>query len=898
LTVDEDIVGQFFHLKTWRSAVIHLQTLGGLDLRGPGGESLAAVTSRPREMGLLIYLASAGPGAFRRRDTVLAMFWPESPEDRARHTLNQMLYRLRRTLGDEVLVSRGQDDIGTNAGHLRCDAADFRQALEEARWEDALTVYRGPFLPGFFVSGAPDLERWIDEERQAHRRGARDAATALSEQLEKEGDLREAADWARRAWEIEPASDSLLRRPLTLLHRLGERSEALVLFESFRRRMAAEYGLEPSAETLELVARIRAAGAEGREPGGPPPVAAAVSGITPAPVGGALAVGPASRRGRGLGGTLAGAGAALVGAAAVAWVFLSSGNVTPQGAHADSTVPVVVVLPVAVSGPVSPDYGDLGRALTTELTNRLGEVPGLFVVPPESVEPYLDEEPDLRAIGRQFQGNAIVESRLHWEPSGVETSSRVTDVLTGETIWGATHSYPHNEILNAQLDLTVGLTSALNVRMAILPDRDLTFSSDEELRAWSLVSRAWDTIAGVRGVFPAETEEAARGLIQRALAIEPEYAPAYAVLSRVYRFMWRWNRGDVARLDSAVAAAERAVALDPDHYLAHLSLAQALGSASVASPERYPPRTTRRRAEAALRAVQLNPGSPECAGIIGASFSGAKVGRGLLWAERAAVLRRDWEGIQNNRTHAFWLLGDYDAAIEAYRLVTELDLEDPHPRAFRIPEYNLSRGRLNESRRQIEAVRIADPQRVATFPVLIYLELMEGNYEAAEDLIEELLSREPPVKVIGTSNFFSRTALGYVYLKTGRVRESRRLLEMVRDRHLDLIETGQGYTGHYDLARVYAMLGEPEQANHWLQVAIDRGWPFYYTEMGRTDPMLENLRGNEGFERIMDELKAKLDAEREWVREMLALPEPERFHAMLMDAEEQLEVLWEAQGAG
>ena len=128
--------------------MIHLQTLGGLDLRGPDGESLAAVTSRPREMGLLIYLASAGPGAFRRRDTVLAMFWPENPEDRARHTLNQMLYRLRRTLGEEVLVSRGQDEIGTSADHLRCDAADFRSALEEARWEDALALYRGPFLPG------------------------------------------------------------------------------------------------------------------------------------------------------------------------------------------------------------------------------------------------------------------------------------------------------------------------------------------------------------------------------------------------------------------------------------------------------------------------------------------------------------------------------------------------------------------------------------------------------------------------------------------------------------------------------------------------------------------------------------------------------------------------------
>jgi DNA-binding SARP family transcriptional activator/TolB-like protein len=850
-------------------------------------------------MGLLIYMASAGPGAFRRRDTVLAMFWPECPEGRARHTLNQMLYRLRRTLGDEVLVSRGQEEIGVCADHLRCDAADFRQALEEARWEDALTLYRGPFLPGFFVSGAPDLERWIDEERQAHRRGARDAALALSEQLDREGDLRGAADWARRAWEIEPASDSLLRRPLTLLHRLGERSEALVLFESFRRRMADEYGLEPSADTLELVARIRAVGAGGREPGGPPPAPAAVPAIATAPAEGRLAAGPASRTERGLGGTLAGAGAALLGAAAVAWIFLSSGSVTPQPAALDRTVPVVVVLPVAVSGSVSPEFGDLTQALTDELTNRLGEVPGLLVVPTESVETYLRETQDPMEVGRRLQGDAVVESRLHWLPSGVGTSSRITDVLTGETLWDASHTYPHNEILNAQLDLTVGLTSALNVRMATLPNRDFTFSSDAELQAWALVSRARDTSA-VRPL-SSERAEAARNLIQRALALEADYAPAYAALQLLYLRLWNAHRDEPRWVDSMIAAAERAVALDPDHFASQLSLAQAMRNAALSYPERYPPELLRRGAEAALRAVQLNPGSPEASGVMypfWTAEAGGGLGRVFLWRERANYLEMNWLGVQNMRTYHFWLLGDYEAAIEAHRLATELDPRDPRPGAFRVPEYNLSRGRLKEARRQIEAVRARDPENVMTVPILVYLDLMEQRFASAEELIEELLSRDPPVEVIATSNFFSRTALGYVYLKTGRVREGRRLLEMVRDVALDRIERGPGYAQVYDLARVYAMLEDPDRAIHWLQVAIDRGWPFYYTEMGPTDPMLENLLENPDFQRMMADLKAELDAEREWVMEMLALPEPERFHAMLMDAEARLEVLWAAQGAG
>lgn len=876
--------------------MIHLRTLGGLDLRGSGGESLAGVTSRPREMGLLIYLASAGPGAFRRRDTVLAMFWPERPEDRARHTLNQMLYRLRRTLGDEVLLSRGPDEIGTSADHLRCDAADFRQALEEARWEDALTLYRGPFLRGFFVSGAPDLERWIDEERQAHRRGARDAAVALSGQLEREGDIRGAADWAKRAWEIEPASDSLLRRPLTLLQRLGERSEALVLFESFRRRMADEYGLEPSTETLELVARIRGVGLERGAAGRSQFAQTGTSDLEDTADEGSPPAISAPRAGRGLGGTLAGAGAALVGAAAVAWVFLSSGSVNPQAPHQDSASPVVVVLPVAVSGSVSPDYGDLARALTTELTNRLEEVPGLVVVPTESVEPYLRGTQDRARVGRRLGRVAVVESRLRWEPSAVETSSRVTDVLTGETLWDASHSYPHNEILNAQLDLTVGLASALNVRMATLPERDLTFSSDAELQAWALVSRARDTSA-VRPL-TSERAEAAKDLIQKALDLDADYAPAYAALQLLYLRLWNAHRDEQRWVDSMVAAAEQAVTLDPDHFASQLSLAQAMRNAALTYPERYPPELLRRGSEAALRAVQLNPGSPEASSVMYPFWTaeeGGGLGRVFLWLERAAFLRMNWLGVQNRRTYYFWLLGDYDAAIEAHRLAAELDPRDPRPDAFRIPEYNLSRGRLKEARRQIEAVRARDPENVGAFPILIYLELMEGKYEAAEELIEELLSRDPPVEAISTSNFFSRTALGYVYLKTGRVREGRRLLEMVRDVTLDRVERGTGFSVHYDLARIYAMLEDPEQANHWLQVAIDRGWAFYYTEMGPEDPMLENLREDPEFQRIMGDLKAELDAEREWVMEMLALPEPERFHAMLIDAESRLEVLWEAQ---
>lgn len=874
--------------------MVHLQALGRIDLRGSSGETLAAVASRPREMALLVYLATAGPEELRRRDTVLAMFWPETPEDRARHTLNQMLYGLRRALGDSVLISRGQDEIGVDHELIACDVVEFRRALEEARWEDALDLYQGPFLPGFFVSRAPGMERWIEEERQDHRRAARDAAVTLSERCEQRGDLDAAATWARRAWHVEPSSEGLLRRLMTLLHRTGERAEALAAFDEFRKRAEEEYGLEPTAETLELVATIRATDGSGAPDEGRQALLVS-RGV--AADGGDLIRPSASGTGRGLGGTLVGAGAALLGAAAVSWVILMPRGAMTPSVSVEAAAPVVVVLPVVVSGSVSPEYGDLAEALTDELTARLGEVPGLMVVPPESAEPLLRETADVTEVGRRLQGDAVVQSAIQWQPSAVETSAQVTDVRTGQIMWESSHQHPVEELLSAQQDVTLGVASALSVRIASLPDRDLAFASDEELRTWSLVQQARSQFSV--GPLAPEKEQGARTLLQRALALDPEYGPAYAVLSRLYARKWNPRagvRGHPRWADSAVVAAERAVSLDPNHVESHLALSWAMLIAAVAAPERYPPEVRRRGAEAALRAVQLSPGS--WAAAFGVSQQSTYGSRKFLWERRAYFLRRDaklrdWASIQRTRSHTLWVLGDYDGAEEALRLFFQLTPElDPNPQASRIPEYNLSRGRLEEARRQIGAVRARDPESLPGMAVAVYLELMEGRYEAAEVLLEELLNRDPPVEVIASSNLFTRTALGYVYLKTGRSREGRRLLEVIRDAELARLESGPGYTTHYNLARIFAMLGAPDQAVYWLQVAVDRGWPFHYTEMGRTDPMLESLLGDEDFELIMDDLKARLDAEREWLMEMLALPEPERFRAMLLDAEEQVEIMW------
>src|SRR5512142_493502 len=128
--------------------MIDLRTLGTLDLRVRGGPELLSVLSQSKRTALLCYLALAEPRGFQRRDTLLALFWPEADAEHARASLRQAVHFLRRSLGEDVIVSRGDDDLAVGAGVLECDAVAFEVALAAGERERALAVYRGDLLPG------------------------------------------------------------------------------------------------------------------------------------------------------------------------------------------------------------------------------------------------------------------------------------------------------------------------------------------------------------------------------------------------------------------------------------------------------------------------------------------------------------------------------------------------------------------------------------------------------------------------------------------------------------------------------------------------------------------------------------------------------------------------------
>jgi DNA-binding SARP family transcriptional activator len=227
--------------------VVELRLLGPAQFIGSNGQDIGALTRQPKRTALLAYLAIARPRGLHRRDKLLALFWPELDEPHARNALSQALYVLRSALGEGAIVTQGDDEVGIGSDVVRSDVSEFEAALDAGRQQEALQLYRGDLLDGFFVSSAPDFERWLESEWARLRQRASDGGWALARSKAKSGNVLEAERHARWAASLLLPDETQLRQLMTFLHDLGDRSAAVRAYDDFARKFAEEYDLQPSA---------------------------------------------------------------------------------------------------------------------------------------------------------------------------------------------------------------------------------------------------------------------------------------------------------------------------------------------------------------------------------------------------------------------------------------------------------------------------------------------------------------------------------------------------------------------------------------------------------------------------------------------------------------------------
>lgn len=237
--------------------MLEFRTLGAVDLRGDDRCRVDSVLLHSKRLSLLAYLCATHPPKLHRRDTLVALFWPELDDAHAHGALRHELSRLRKALGAGALVTAGREAVAVDPQGLWCDVRAFHDAVDSGRLADALDLCRGEFLPGVHVEGGA-FESWLDGERDRLSRMAIDAASRLVAEAEAAGDGPRAVACARRLTELAPYDETCWQTLMDLLERSGDRAEALVAYNTLAARLRAELEVEPSGETRALLERIRA----------------------------------------------------------------------------------------------------------------------------------------------------------------------------------------------------------------------------------------------------------------------------------------------------------------------------------------------------------------------------------------------------------------------------------------------------------------------------------------------------------------------------------------------------------------------------------------------------------------------------------------------------------------
>lgn len=681
-----------------------LELLGRIAFHDAQGKELRAVLAQPKRLALLAYLSLEASDGAVRRDKLLALFWPELDQDRARKALNKAVHFLRKELGDDALASRGAEDLSVNGERIRCDAVDFRRAVNQGDHAAASELYRGDLLPSFYVAGAPDLEHSLNAHRAQLRRLASCAAHLLAEQREREGQPTVAVSLARRAVELSDEDERTVRKLLELLDRLGDRAGALYAYGNFARRMASEFDATPAAETQALIAWIRARTSVGG--GGVPslvaadcsaesshtthvdvhpsdryPSAAAFDSelASPGPPARALWRLPIARRTAWLG------AAAIVGLASIvsmhhARVFTKSA----LGSAATSRQPAWILV-ADIAGP--PGDSTIGEVVREVIASALDQSRTLASVSRDHLEQarhaagVRESTPITGNVARHLASRTavsfIVEGRVDRVGEAIQNVFlRASEPNSGRTVASIHGTVTPVNFVTMVDTLAHGLIAQLESRGASTPVR--AENPPDELTTPSLA--AYRKLVEARDAVAVDYATAI-ALAREAVAVDTEFAAAWAEL-------YEWNN-QVANFDSSNAAYARAMQFARRLTATELTRLEAGAARNTGDPVRA--------LEIYDRLIQRDPT------------------RGDIYASRALPLRD---------------MARYDEAIQSMQRAGALSPLGTEPEDLvNLAETLASAGRVTEAR------DVARPlQDDEKLDAEMDIELAAGNWARAESL--------------------------------------------------------------------------------------------------------------------------------------------------------------------
>jgi TolB-like protein/DNA-binding winged helix-turn-helix (wHTH) protein/lipopolysaccharide biosynthesis regulator YciM len=227
--------------------------------------------------------------------------------------------------------------------------------------------------------------------------------------------------------------------------------------------------------------------------------------------------------------------------------------------------PSIIVLPF-VNLSHDPEQEYFSDGITEDLTNALSRISSLFVISRTSAFTYKNKPTKVQDISQEMGVQYVVEGSVRRADNQVRVTAQLIDAIADHHLWSQRYDRPLKDIFALQDEIVQKIVTTLNLQLTLQEQGHIVRKRTDNLEAYDSL---------LRGIalffrFTQEANAQARQMFERAIALDSQYAEAYAWLSFTYYFEWVffWS-ADPQTLGRALVLAQQAAALDDSLPRAH-----------------------------------------------------------------------------------------------------------------------------------------------------------------------------------------------------------------------------------------------------------------------------------------------------------------------------------------
>lgn len=496
--------------------------LGGFSIRSGGGEALFLPTAKIRL--LAAYLALSA-GQFQARSKLCALFWEDRAADQARASLRNALAAIRAILGDHVLIAN-RETVMLDANFVLTDVSELEGLVARNSAKAGVETARrlsAEFLEGLAVLGE-ELSEWIEFERTRCRNLSETLLAKTAEQLAENGEEAPAVALAQQLIALDPYREKSHRLLMRLYAGQGERSLAVAQFQKCRQLLANDLRTEPSPQTVALAGELSLEGTPGLK---------ARSSDTAS----------ATRQ-----------------------------QETARAAEADFRISIAV-LPFLCSTEDA-DQSFLVEGLAEDLITELSRHKDFLVIARLSSFPLGAGPRVAEDAAQALDVRYVLTGNLRRRGDDLSLGVQLIDTATHRTVWAERYARKLEEIFPLQDEIVGLIVTTVDAEVRSSERERALRKLPEALDAWELFHRGLWHIYN----FSMDEIEVAEECFRRAIELQPHFALGHAGLAQaaVVRIVWQMSDNISATLESGLAHARDAVALDGAHPYPHVMLGRLL----------------------------------------------------------------------------------------------------------------------------------------------------------------------------------------------------------------------------------------------------------------------------------------------------------------------------------